>query len=196
MWALPLVLGAPSALNAQDVGHQPFSIDARFGLSFPTGELSRGQRGIATGVGLSRGVAAVLRLHSNLSLYGGWTRHGFACDATSDCAADAVVESSGFDVGARVVLPHQTRAVPWLRAGALLHRFKYDLDGVVAESELRPGVELGAGADIEVHRFLVVSPALRFGYYQTDLNLETFNTGAEKFIVSMMALDVGARLRF
>jgi len=106
------------------------------------------------------------------------------------------VESSGFDAGVQLVLPHRTRTRPWLRAGATLHRFRYELDGVVAESETTPGVEVGAGADIELHRFLVLTPGVRFGYYQTTLNLETFNTGAEDFIVSSLTIDLGARLRF
>ncbi len=183
-------------LAAQDVRHQPFSVDARVGAAFPVGDLAQGQRGIATGVGSTRGVAALLRLHPTLSVFGGWTRHGFTCDTSSDCAADAEVASSGYDVGVQWVLPHRTTTTPWVRAGLLLHRFSYDLDGVVAESERTPGVELGVGADVELHRFFALTPALRFGYYQTQLNLETFNTGAEDFIVSLVALDIGGRLRF
>ena len=194
--ALSTVLALPAGLVAQEVGHQPFSVEARLGLSFPTGDLSRGQRGIATKVGLTRGVAALLRIHSSLSVYGGWTRHGFSCDTTSDCAEDADVESSGFDAGLQLVLPHRTRTTPWLRVGATLHRFKYELDGVAAQSETTPGVELGAGVDVDLHRFFVLTPGVRFGYYQTTLNLETFNTGAEDFIVSSLTIDIGGRLRF
>ncbi|MEZ4424650.1 MAG: hypothetical protein R3E98_14670 [Gemmatimonadota bacterium] len=191
-----LIGGGPAAVAAQEGEGQAFSVEARLGVSFPTGELSRGQRGIATNAGISRGVSALLRVRPGLGLYGGWSRHGVACSGDSDCAPDAVVASSGFEAGVRIVLPHQTVTTPWFRGGVTLHRFSYDLDGVVLRSDVTPGVEVGVGADVRVHRFLALAPALRFVYYRTDINLETFNTGAEPFQVSALVVDLGARLRF
>lgn len=195
MTALLVWVAAALPVAAQDSG-QPFSVEGRLGFSFPTGSLARGQRGVATNVGLTRGLSALLQLHSHLGLYGGWSRHGFACSEDSDCAADAVIASKGFEAGVKIVLPHQTATVPYFRGGVTLHRFSYDLDGVVAESDIAPGVEAGVGADVAMHRNLSLTPQVRFLYYRTDLNLETFNTGAETFVVSSVVIDLGARLHF
>jgi hypothetical protein len=196
MVSMASALVGPHGLDGQGVPSERLGFETRAGVSVPTGALSRGQRGLVTRIGISKGVAGLLRVHPSVSIFGGWSRHGFDCDETSACSPDSEISSSGPEVGARIVLPHRTKAVPWLRAGVTFHRFRYVLDGIEAVSDRSAGVDFGGGVDFSLGRFFTFTPGLRFGYYESDLDMATFNTGAEPFTSAFLVLDLGGRVHF
>ncbi|MGK7312094.1 MAG: outer membrane beta-barrel protein [Candidatus Longimicrobiales bacterium M2_2A_002] len=158
-----LLVAGPAA--AQD---SPFSLEARSGVTFPTGDLS--DAGFESGVIF--GVDLFFAVDRALSLYAGWGQHGFSDD----------VSVSGPRVGAKVLFHTPGLATPWIRAGATFNELDGDL-GVSSDRET--GLEAGAGIDYELSDRVSVTPAARY---------HTFSP--EGVTVSYLTLDLGLHLHF
>lgn len=160
-----LLVAAPAA--AQD---SSISVEARSGVTFPTGDLS--DAGIESGVIF--GVDLFFAVDRALSLYAGWGQHGFSDD----------VSVSGPRVGAKVLFHTPGLATPWVRAGATFNEL--DSGGLLGGSTDREiGLEAGAGIDYEVSDRVSVTPAARY---------HTFSP--EGATVSYLTLDLGLHLHF
>ena len=191
--ALFLAVAVPLSVAAQ---RSPVSIEARAGLAFPSGALSSGQRDLAADLGFAVGMTALIEMGPELSLYGGWSRHGFGCPANFGCDVDGDFTSHGYEVGVEYILPHQTVMAPWLRAGATLHRFRYRAGTFETETDPAAGFEIGGGVHIPLRDRLTLVPSLRFARYVASLNLNTFQSAGEPFTVTRILAEVGARFGF
>ena len=160
-----LLAAAPAA--AQD---SPISVEARSGVTFPTGDLSDG--GVESGVIF--GVDLFFTVDRALSIYAGWGQHGFSDD----------VSASGPRAGVKAMFHTPGMATPWIRAGATFNELESGgIFGGTTDREI--GLEAGAGIDYELSDRVSVTPAARY---------HTFSP--EGTTVSYLTVDLGLHIHF
>jgi len=160
---------APTALQGQD---DRWSVEGRLGSTIPTGDLTG--PGLNQTAGLSFGADLMYTVSPNLTVFGGAGHHRFACD---DCSAD--VSSTGLDGGIKYLFGADRSAMPWMRAGVMVHRPEIDDQ----EGDWNAGLDSGVGIDWLVTDRLTLVPALRYNTY-----------GAEETTLSYFTIDLGGHL--
>lgn len=165
--AIAALMLAPRAADAQ------WSVEGRLGATLPTGDLSDDLN--QTG-GLAIAGDLMYTLNTNFTVYGGVGHHRFSCDG---CAAD--VTTTGLDGGVKLLFGSDRRAMPWVRAGLLLH--KPESEGF--EGDWGLGLDSGVGIDWAVSDELTLVPAIRYDSYSPD--------GAS---LSWFTIDLGAHFHF
>lgn len=163
--AAALLMAAPAA--AQE---SPFSLEARTGVTIPTGDL-----GDATESGLLFAIDGYYSLSPTLSLYGGWAYHGFDND----------VSASGPRVGLKALFTPPGDAWPWVRGGVTFNQGELGDDS----SDRAAGLELGAGIDYALSPRVSVTPAARYETFSAEF-------GATDVTFSYLTLDLGIHLHF
>lgn len=158
--ALTLTFAAAHLAQPPEAAGQ-FSLEGRVGSSIPTGELTN-EPGLNQTAGLSFALEGMLSLNDLVTAYAGGSRHAFNCD---DCPTN--VTTTGLNGGLKFILG-SGQALPWARAGLMLHRAS--IEG--ADNDWGVGVDAGAGIDWLLTPQLAVVPALRVNSYGSgDLSL-------------------------
>jgi hypothetical protein len=178
-----LIAMLPLAARA-DAQESRFSIDLRGAYGMPFGQF---ENNVDNDFGF--GAGAVFTFTPSAGVYAGWARDSFGC-ANVLCADDSQVHVSGFEVGAKFILPTQMVATPWLKAGLIAHRAEFDGDVVHFESDRTYGFQGAIGLDYPLGRVISVSPALRVNVLDLDEDL----LGAPE--IRSVSLDIGAHIHF
>lgn len=166
------LVAAPA--TAQD---SPFSLEARTGVTIPTGDLS--DAGAESG--LLFGADVFFTVDPALSIYGGWGYYRFGCDA---CADD--VTASGPRLGLKALYHTPGEATPWIRAGATFNQ----ADGLETDASDRAvGLEAGVGIDYELSDRVSITPAARYHTFSPG-------AGAAGASLSYLTIDLGLHLHF
>jgi hypothetical protein len=143
---------APASLMAQQ---REISLDLRGGYSVPFGDF-----GDNVGNDFGFGVGVVFSLTPMIGIYGGWARDTFTCDVVT-CDDDSQLHVQGFEAGAKFILPTETRALPWAKAGVVYHTVEFDGAFGDFESDRNLGFQAGIGMDFPLGEVLSVSPGVR-----------------------------------
>lgn len=171
MTAFALAAAAALALGASPAEAQ-WSVEGRLGATLPTGDLTDASLNQTGGLAVSGDLMYTFR--PNVTFYGGVGHHRFNCD---DCATD--LTSTGLDAGLKYLFGPSDGAMPWIRAGLLVH--KPEVEG--GDGEWGFGLDSGIGIDWSVSEQLTLVPALRYDTYE-----------AEEVTFSWFTIDLGAHL--
>ncbi|HEV2149786.1 MAG TPA: outer membrane beta-barrel protein [Longimicrobiaceae bacterium] len=136
------------AAPARSQGMLPFSVEARTGLAFPTGEFGDG---LALGYGL--GASAIFNVTPTLGVYGGYSYTQFDFDDDVFGDVDDTFDVQGFDAGARLGLP-MAGLSPYLRGGVVYYK------AGDAGNEL--GFQVGAGLDYRLGPVVSFTPEVSY----------------------------------
>lgn len=166
---------APAAAQDQD----QISLEARTGVTFPTGDLS--DRGYDSG--LLFGADVFWTVMPRFSIYGGYAWHRFNCDT---CVGDDA-SASGPRAGLKVLFPLAGDATPWLRGGLSLSGTD-GLDGA-SDPDRELGLEIGGGIDYALNDRFSLTPALHYKAFTQDI-------GTEETDLSYLTLGLGAHFHF
>jgi opacity protein-like surface antigen len=169
--AVALCVLTPRGAEAQGT---PWSVEGRLGSTIPTGDLS--DDALNQTAGMSFGADLMYTLNPNFTVFGGVGHHRFNCDG---CETD--VSSTGVDGGLKLLVGADGRAMPWLRAGLLVHQPKIE----DAEGDWNAGLDSGVGIDWLVTDEFTLVPALRYNTY-----------GTESVTLSYFTIDLGGHLHF
>lgn len=180
-----LAIGAAHAAPLAAQSTYPFSVDIRGGYGVPFGDF-----GDAAGSDWGFGAGAVLSLTPAIGVYGGWGRDTFTCDVVG-CNGDDRVRLSGFEGGAKFILPMGGRWHPWARAGVIYHRLELDGGIVDWESDRQLGFQGAIGVDFPLGDVLSVTPALRM--HILDFDDADLLDDAE---IRYFSFDIGAHIHF
>jgi hypothetical protein len=169
------------AAQGQD---RALSLDVRGAHSFPFGDFGDSVEG-----DFGFGVGGVFSLTNRIGVYAGWGRDSFDCDLCSDSDK---LQVSGFEVGAKVAMPLDGRALPWLKVGLMAHTVSFDSGVVNFESDRKYGVQAAVGLDVPLGRVLSISPSVRVNFLDLD------DPGSDTFLdspeVRYLSLDLGAHI--
>lgn len=152
------------------------SVEARTGVTFPTGDLS--DQGAESGFLL--GADVFLAMFPRFSLYGGYAWHRFNCDA---CVDD--VTASGPRGGVKVLFPMPGDALPWIRGGLSWS----GSDGLGGDPDRELGLEFGGGVDYALTPRLSLVPALHYKTFTQEI-------GTTETDLSYLTLELGAHVHF
>jgi opacity protein-like surface antigen len=136
------------------------SIEARPGVTLPTGDLSDA----GAGAGLSLGADLMYTFVPALTAYVGLSRDAFSCDDDQPCSED--INSNGVQGGLKLLFAREGTALPWARAGVMGQRFEVG----DSDTDMQLGFEAGAGVDIDVSPSFALVPAVGFRTYGADLD--------------------------
>lgn len=154
----------------------PVSVEARTGVTFPTGDLSDA----GAGSGLLLGADVFLGLFPRFSLYGGYAWHRFGCD---ECADD--VTASGPRGGVKVLFPRSGAALPWVRGGLSWS----NSDGLVGDADGELGLEIGGGLDYRVAPRIDLTPAVHYKTFSQEFETVEMD-------LAFLTLELGAHFHF
>jgi opacity protein-like surface antigen len=187
MVGLGLAAGAESA-HAQTL--IPFSVEARGGAAFPTGDFADG-----VNTGWTVGADATLSVLPVLSLYGGYEYQRYGAD--SDPGTEGSVTNSMIRVGGKVGVPIVSMATgfsPYVLAGATVDKTKLKAaDGgtsIAFESDWSVGYEAGVGASIGIAPTISLTPEVRYQSVKPDFS-DTFGTNEDSARLTAFTLSVG-----
>lgn len=189
-----LALLAAFALPASALGQSLFgprgliSVEARGGFTTPTEDFGDGEPGLNPEPGVIVGADLMVNLTRQITAYGGYSWTMFDCDGEL-CAGDADFRSSGIGGGLKLLLPTEGTVVPWVRAGALLHKLRFESDVFTATSNRPLGLDSGVGADIALGERASLTPAVRYNRYTIDIDLGPL--GDTERTISFLTLDLG-----
>ncbi|HEX5725266.1 MAG TPA: outer membrane beta-barrel protein [Longimicrobiaceae bacterium] len=161
----------------------PFAVEVRAGTAIPRGrldELDAGVFGVSVGGDLTYHLAPFLGVYAGYS----WTR--FEGEAGLGEYRD-----TGLDLGVRLGVPTPLIPIdPWIRAGAVLHRFEsVGTDDVDFESDAEWGYEVGAGIGLGFLPKFTLTPQASYVRYRVG-------TGGENELeVEYIKVGIGLRLR-
>ncbi|MFW6206642.1 MAG: hypothetical protein ACOC5J_01780 [Gemmatimonadota bacterium] len=153
----------------------PFSVEARTGATFPTGDLGDG-----TDTGFLLAADLYMGLFPRFDLYGGYAWHKFSVDGPDDD-----VTEQGPRLGVRVNFPVPVAIAPWVRGGLSWS----STDGLAGDPDSELGLEFAGGLDWSVLPTLSLSPGLHYKTVTQDLG-----GGTGEVDVSYLTLELGARL--
>jgi hypothetical protein len=148
-------------LHAQQ-GTPPISLEARGGYTFPLGSFSD-DLGAESDFGY--GAAVTFNVTPSFGIYGGWSRDVFQCEA---CGPGDQIRASGFEMGGKFILPSETRAHPWVKAGLLAPRSVLRAGASRFESDRHLGFQAAVGLDAPLTETVSLSPALRFNNFTSE----------------------------
>lgn len=137
----------------------PFSVEARAGAAFPTGDA-----GDVLDTGFTLGADVSVNVLPMVALYGGYSRTSFGIADTDENAT-----ISGFDVGARLEVPTPLIPIdPWIKAGAVFHQ----VDVGDEDSERETGYEVGAGVGFGMIPKVTITPAITYTDIGGDIDIQ------------------------
>ena len=149
------------------VSAQGVSLEARGGLTFPTGDFGD----IADG-NAAFGGDVFFNVSPSVSIYGGYQYETFD-DGGDD------LSSNGFEAGLKLMAARESGVLPWVKVGGVLNK----LEAGAAESDRALGLQAAIGMDIPLGEVLSFSPALRYqawtaefdgGFIVTEQSVRTF----------------------
>jgi opacity protein-like surface antigen len=140
------------AVPAQAQSMLPFSVEARTGLAFPTGDF-----GDALGMGYGLGANAIFNVTPNVGVYGGYSYTQFDFDSEL-IDTDATYNLQGFDAGVRLGLPAAGFS-PYVRGGVAYYKGSVS-DGPDSDSEL--GFQGGVGLDYALGPVVSFTPEVSY----------------------------------
>jgi opacity protein-like surface antigen len=183
--AAAAVFAFAGAADAQTMPTTPFSIEARGGLAFPTGDLADGaDNGYDVGVNVGFGVTP------NISLYAGYTYNSFGIDDDETGGEDADINLKGFNGGARLGVPMAMAGVaPYVKGGAVYYEPEFSVDGGSVSGDSELGYEVGAGVAIPLGMRGSITPEVRY----TGVNFGDDDLG--DIDMTFVTVDVGLRFR-
>jgi len=147
----------PATVEAQS---GRLSIEARPGVTLPTGDISDA----GAGAGLALGAELMYTFMPALTAYVGLSRDSFSCDDDEPCGDG--FESSGLQGGLKFLFGRDGTALPWARAGVMGQSLEIGDE----DTDMSLGFEAGAGVDIDVSRNIALVPAVGFRTYGVDLD--------------------------
>jgi opacity protein-like surface antigen len=154
----------------------PFSVEARGGLSVPTGDQKDGAK-----TGWTAG--ASLTYHA-LPLFGIYAGYSMDQWSLKDDIGGGKLKDQGLDVGARLGIPTPMIPIdPWIRAGAVYHKVKISDNAVLnGDSDNKWGWEVGAGLGFALGPKVSVTPGVTY-------------TKIHDLDVQHVRADIGLRIR-
>lgn len=154
----------------------PFTVEARTGATFPTGDFGDG-----ADTGFLLGADVYMGFFPRFDLYGGYAWHKFSVDGAADD-----ITAQGPRLGVRVNFPVPVGVTPWARGGLSWS----NTDGWVgADPDGELGLEFGGGLDFSLLPTLSLSPGLHYKTVTQDLGGITGEVD-----VNYLTLELGARL--
>lgn len=153
----------------------PFTVEARTGATFPTGDF-----GDAADTGFMLGADVYMGLFPRFDLYGGYAWHKFSVDDPADD-----VTAQGPRLGVRVNFPVPVGVTPWARGGLSWS----STDELAGDPDSELGLEFAGGLDFSVVPTFSLSPGLHYKTVTQDLGGLTGEVD-----VSYLTLELGARL--
>lgn len=169
--ALSLCVLAPRTAQGQE---SRWSVEGRLGSAIPTGDLTNGALNQTAGMSLSADL--MYTVDTNLTVFGGFGHQSFDCDG---CNAD--VSTTGLDGGIKYLFGAERKAMPWMRAGLMVHRPEF----AESEGDWNPGLDSGVGIDWALSDQFTLVPALRYNTYEAD-----------DLTLSYFTIDLGGHLHF
>jgi opacity protein-like surface antigen len=159
----------------------PFSVEARGGVSVPTGDL----KDVAK-TGWTAG--ASLTYHA-LPLFGVYA--GYSMDEWTSKLGSGKARESGLDVGARLSIPTPMIPIdPWIKAGAVFHNVKVSGSDDPADdftTDRKWGWQLGAGLGLTLGPKVSVTPGVTYTHLKS-----TSEFGGT---LQHVRADIGLRIR-
>jgi opacity protein-like surface antigen len=159
----------------------PFSVEARGGLSVPTGDL----KDVAK-TGWTAG--ASITYHA-LPLFGVYA--GFSADQWNSKIGSGSARESGLDVGARLSIPTPLIPIdPWIKAGAVFHNVKISGSADPADdftTNRKWGWQVGGGLGFTLGPKVSVTPGVTYTHLKS--NSEFGGT------LQHVRADIGLRVR-
>lgn len=174
------------ALAAPAPAHGQLSVELRGSLNNPVGDFG-GEGGLNANSEAGLGADLIYSASQSLSVYGGWSREMFGCEA---CSGDDGLTSSGFEGGVKLLMNREEGVLPWIRGGLIAHKLKVEQDGAEFSSDTGLGFQAAAGVDIPLGEVLSFSPAVRYQAYQAEFDIlgDEFVTAQED--VQQLSLDL------
>lgn len=160
VWWIVCALLAATAAPVRAQGPPTFSVEIRGGWAVPTGALEAGTGPFpAAAEDIAFGARFDLRRASWNALFAGFSQLRYACEA---CPGEAPFISTGWEVGARLVLP-VSAVEPWVGVAAVFHRVEASLPEVDEglRSDLGAGWEASVGLDVPLGGRMRLRPQLR-----------------------------------
>jgi opacity protein-like surface antigen len=173
--SVAVAVGCVLAATKAEAQEGRWSVEGRVGSALPTGDLTDGAMNQTAG--MSFGADLMYTLSPNFTIFGGAGHQSFNCE---DCATD--VSTTGVDGGMKLLLGSSERAMPWMRAGLMVHRPEIG----DAEGDWNPGLDSGVGIDWNVTDQFTLVPAVRYNRYAANDNLT----------LSYVTIDLGGHLHF
>jgi opacity protein-like surface antigen len=136
------------------------SIEARPGVTLPTGDISDA----GAGAGLALGAELMYTFMPALTAYVGLSRDQFPCGDDEPCSED--FQSDGVQGGLKFLFGRDGSALPWARAGVMGQSLEIGDE----DTDMSLGFEAGAGVDIDVSNNIALVPAVGFRTYGVDLD--------------------------
>jgi hypothetical protein len=129
------------------------------------------------------------------AVYVGWNYAKFIC-REEFCGTDGRIYSAGPELGFKFSMVGNRSFNPWVRAGLLAHKAKYQEGPAPEENSVRsPGFEIGIGSDLRIGEVLAIVPAVRLYRYNAGWDLGTPGAKRIKKNVGWIQTDVGLQLR-
>lgn len=160
------------------------SLEVNGALGSPTGTfrggVDEGARPAEVAPGLGAGLILAFPLSRHLEVYGGYSKQRFqeerepATLRPGSPPGDPEISrltDSGFSLGVRLSLNPATGANPWIRAGAIRHRYRtrmLDERGFGHSGPHAPGIEAGAGLWFQARQRVRVGPGVLYRAHSWD----------------------------
>jgi opacity protein-like surface antigen len=158
----------------------PFSVEARGGLSIPTGDLKD-----AAKTGWTAGASITYHALPLLGIYA-----GYSADQWNSKVGSGHARASGLDLGARLSIPTPMIPIdPWIKAGAVYHNIKISGSDDPADdftTDRKWGWQVGAGLGLTLGPKVSVTPGVTY---------TTLKPGSGVIDVHHVRADIGLRVR-
>jgi hypothetical protein len=195
-------MALPAAAAAQ---MKPLALEVRGGLSWSMLDLSDGlgllsfPNGEPAAAAEDRGWSGSADLYWTFArrgaVYVGWNHAAFKCKEEF-CGTDGKIWSTGPEMGFKFSMTGDRSFQPWVRAGILAHKAKYEEGPGEPESSVRaPGFELGVGTDLTFADRFAVVPAVRFYRYNAGWDVGTPGAKRLKKNIGWFQTDLGLQLK-
>lgn len=188
-----LVAAASAPAHAQLLSG--FSVEARGGGAFPTGDFADATPGIEAETGPHFAVKAAFHVHPSVALYAGYGASWFGCSRCGERGLDDQVRDAGFDFGVEASGPALAAGVaPWAKVGGVLHELTFSGFESTLSSEQALGFRVGGGIAFPLTASLTLTPGVSYSAYSAELDLG--GLPSETVDVTHFTADVGLRYRF
>lgn len=158
--AVGALLGLAAAAPARAQSTLPISVEARFGLGFPTGDFSN-----SLNLGYGLGANAIFNLTPLVGVYGGYSFISFDLDRDLLGGEPGSYDVQGFDGGLRLSLPAAGFS-PYLRGGVAY--YKGELSDLRGGGENTLGFQGGVGLESELGSRVTITPELSYVTIPSD----------------------------
>ncbi len=168
----------------------PFSVEARAGIAFPSGDL-----GEAAESGLSLGGAVTFHLPF-IGIYAGYSRAEFtANEIVQRDQGDGTYTDQGFEAGVRLGIPTPMVPIdPWIKGGLVYHNIEGSGFEAGSDDNFKGdkgwGFEVGAGLGFGVGPKISVVPGVTYTSYTFEADSE-----GDDVEVNFIKAEIGVRVR-